>query len=273
VIISAYDDFAYARNAMAFGVENYILKPIDDKKIEEITHLLKQINDTSRKRTARITSFFNSSIITDLSNAVNEGNIRRVETLIREAMNLDGADFRSVMDLGTNLLAALYRHSVDIGMSPVVDGRALSESLAILQAQHSAGAVYTFVCEQYRWVCAYLARNKNPNKQAVVEKVKRYIEASFADAEITTYSIARKFHISQSYLCQIYREIEKTSINTLITELRINQACQLIATSEMPLQEISRKVGYPDPHYFAKVFRKIKGMAPSDYKEITRQHE
>ena len=56
---------------------------------------------------------------------------------------------------------------------------------------------------------------------------------------------------------------------TYINILRINNAKQLIATTDLPFSEIGYLVGVEDRYYFSKLFRKMTGMSPSDYyKEV-----
>ena len=78
--------------------------------------------------------------------------------------------------------------------------------------------------------------------------------------------------MSQSYLCQIYRTYAQTNINTTITQLRIDYACQLLTNdSTIAIAEVSKLVGYLDAQYFAKVFRRIKGLTPSEYRELVQR--
>lgn len=273
IIISAYDDFAFAQHAMAFGAVNYILKPIDDKKIAEIARLLKQISHASVQHSASLSSFFSSTILADLAVALNEGNADSVATLLQASLNPERSTFHTVKDVAANLLAALYQHLAHLGLPALVNGQTLAQSLAGLETIHSANLMYDYVNRHYLWVCRQLDAGKRPKLQALVEKAKRYIHEHYADPKISTYSIARKLHISQSYLCQLFRSSEKVSINTFLTELRIEQACRLLTGSDLPIHEIARQVGYLDAHYFAKVFRKVQGMTPSKYKELAHPHD
>ena len=273
MVISAYDDFAFAQHAMTFGVVNYILKPIDDKKIAEIARLLKQISQASQQHSASLSTFFTSSVLSDLAAALNEGDAAALDRLLLDSLRPDHFTLPTVKEVAANLLAALYRHLAHLGLPAAVDGQSLAESLAVLPTLHAPSLVASYVQRQYAWVCRRIAETKKPGLPALVQKAKQYIQDNYADPQITTYSIAHKLHISQSYLCQLYRSIEKTSINAFLTELRIEHACRLMASSDLPIYEIARQVGYPDAHYFAKVFRKVKGLPPSGYKELARPHD
>ena len=52
-----------------------------------------------------------------------------------------------------------------------------------------------------------------------------------------------------------------------LNELRIRNACQMLKNSNKNITEIAYDVGYSDSNYFSRVFKKVKGVSPSEYKE------
>jgi len=73
--------------------------------------------------------------------------------------------------------------------------------------------------------------------------------------------------VSPAYLSRLFQEYLKTSFISYITEFRITQAARMIRESALSIKEISLAVGYQDPNYFSKLFRKITGSLPSRYGE------
>lgn len=272
IVISAYDDFGYAQRAMTFGVTNYLLKPIDNQKISEITQLLIAFSQRSHQHTVRLATFFASSVIADLRQALIHANDAQVHLLLNQCLHDDGVNLRDAKEMATNLVAALYHHVSHIGLPPNIIGKNLSESLAALQTFHTLRSVNNYVSSQYQWVCQHVALHRNPSTEQIVTRIQTYICQNFTDAAISTYALAQKFHLSQSYLCQIYRTYAQTNINTTITQLRIDYACQLLTNdSTIAIAEVSKLVGYLDAQYFAKVFRRIKGLTPSEYRELVQR--
>jgi len=54
--------------------------------------------------------------------------------------------------------------------------------------------------------------------------------------------------------------------------IRVNNAASLLETTDYSMAEISAIVGYEDPLYFSRVFRKIKGMSPTEYRKLLNAH-
>ena len=65
------------------------------------------------------------------------------------------------------------------------------------------------------------------------------------------------------------RSTEETGENFIeyLTSLRINKAKQLISGTDMSMKEICTEVGYSDPNYFSRIFKKNVGVTPTEYKE------
>ena len=54
--------------------------------------------------------------------------------------------------------------------------------------------------------------------------------------------------------------------------IRVNNAASLLETTDYSMAEIAAIVGYEDPLYFSRVFRKIKGMSPTEYRKLLNAH-
>ena len=51
-----------------------------------------------------------------------------------------------------------------------------------------------------------------------------------------------------------------------LTEFRIDKSKEMLRETNMPMKEISNSIGYMDPNYFTRVFKKIVNCSPSEYK-------
>lgn len=83
---------------------------------------------------------------------------------------------------------------------------------------------------------------------------------------LTLSDIAEYFNISKSYLVKLFRQSLHTSVTAYINRIKMEQAAQLLKTSMMNVSEIAAFLGYHDPAYFSRVFKKHFGESPSKYK-------
>ena len=104
--------------------------------------------------------------------------------------------------------------------------------------------------------------------RAILEKLLRYVNQNYT-RRLTSRDIEEQFEGNFDYLNRTFAALTGSPVFTYINILRINNAKQLIATTDLPFSEIGYLVGVEDRYYFSKLFRKMTGMSPSDYyKEV-----
>lgn len=95
-------------------------------------------------------------------------------------------------------------------------------------------------------------------------KAIEYINASYAD-QLQLSDAADAAQVSGAYLSRLFSEHLQTSFIDYLTELRVEKAEKLIRTTRLSIKEVSFAVGYRDPNYFGKIFRKATGLPPTLY--------
>lgn len=99
----------------------------------------------------------------------------------------------------------------------------------------------------------------------IVTKVKRYIMDNYSE-DITVKGIAEYFSINPNYLSNLFSKETGETITKYITSIRIEEACCLLRRSNEPICNVSYRVGYKDNQYFHRVFKRLKGKTPLDYR-------
>ena len=79
--------------------------------------------------------------------------------------------------------------------------------------------------------------------------------------------MAEQLHFTPAYLCQVYKKKTGLTINAYLNTYRINAAKEFLRNEDIKLYEISYYVGYSDPNYFSRQFKKQTGMTPSEYRD------
>ena len=105
-----------------------------------------------------------------------------------------------------------------------------------------------------------------------VNAAMQYISYNYYYPDISLDFLARNLAISKNYLCKIFHDLTgKTPIEYLI-ELRMEDARKRLTQSDDSVGDVAKAVGYRDPLYFSKEFRKKYGKSPVQYrKEFTEQ--
>ncbi|WP_167957767.1 helix-turn-helix domain-containing protein [Anaerosporobacter faecicola] len=96
------------------------------------------------------------------------------------------------------------------------------------------------------------------------------VEAEFKE-NITLEEVAKRVGVSSQYLSKIFKEETKDTFIEYLTRRRINQAKEIIQTSDYPLKQIGLMVGYKDPNYFSRTFRSVENMSPKDFRDMIKK--
>ncbi|RDY32687.1 response regulator transcription factor [Lachnotalea glycerini] len=101
--------------------------------------------------------------------------------------------------------------------------------------------------------------------RSVVKLCVKYIDNNFFE-ELTLTSLANKFNVESSYFSKIFRQEIGSNLMLYIAQKRIDKAKEYMIDSKINLTEIAFIVGYDDYTYFNRVFRKMTGVSPREYR-------
>lgn len=137
---------------------------------------------------------------------------------------------------------------------------------------YEEGAYKEFLKERYAakvyLLLTYFFKNtKEPEeKRSYFEEAAELIQNSYWKQELNVGQLAMSLSVERSYLYRLFMEHIGVSPQEYITEVRMERACELLQSGEFSVQAVACSVGYKDALYFSRVFRKRKGIAPSNYR-------
>lgn len=106
---------------------------------------------------------------------------------------------------------------------------------------------------------------------SVFGSVLSYININYKTITSITL-LAEKFFVSPSYLCRIFKKGTRLTISQYINSLKINEACEMLKSSDKSLLQISLDVGYNSYPHFVNNFTKITSLSPSEYRKENKQN-
>ena len=100
---------------------------------------------------------------------------------------------------------------------------------------------------------------------SLIQQIDHYIEQNYKK-KLSLDDIAEALHINSSYLSRVYKLKKGKNLVDAILNLRIEAAKDFLINTDKRTYEISELVGVEDPSYFSKMFKKITGMSPKEYR-------
>ena len=103
------------------------------------------------------------------------------------------------------------------------------------------------------------------NDNAQGEAIINYIISNYADVSIR--SLSEHFHFSEPYCSKLVKEASGSTFSELLTSIRMRQSENLLAHTQLSVEEISYQVGYKNPASFIRCFKRIYKISPSQYRK------
>ena len=112
-----------------------------------------------------------------------------------------------------------------------------------------------------------VSENNVSKQKKVIEKVYKIIKENIAEPEFSISSLQKKLTLSKVKCYKMIKEATSMSPGELITHIKMQEALKYIEKTDMNISEIAYEVGYIDPKYFSKVFKKAYGESPSEFRK------
>lgn len=211
---------------------------------------------------------------------------RRITTAISQALTLGN---REVLDVRINDLLYFLKNT---NMSPFAFRMIYSDVINSLVHTHSAALsdgssvqeaynnIFSLTScqsiddldELLRSLCDRLlseeasAEDSAPEEEDEIGQVVRYMEEHFSDPEISMTALADSFDLSTTRFSLAFKEKMGMSPLDYLTLLRVEHAKELLASTDLPIREISVQIGYYDSGSFIRRFKQVTGETPLQYR-------
>ncbi|GAA3402193.1 helix-turn-helix domain-containing protein [Paenibacillus hodogayensis] len=162
-------------------------------------------------------------------------------------------------EIASQLIKALLSHHLDVG--------ALMESHAPyqqIQECRSVDELERVLTECTEETCR-LIREKKDRRDPVKEFVLDYIEKHYNE-DISLEMAAEQLQRSRSYLSTYLKEKTGMTFTDYLHDLRIRRAKEMLGEKDVRINEISERIGYQNVNSFIRMFKKICGVTPGEYR-------
>ena len=108
------------------------------------------------------------------------------------------------------------------------------------------------------------ASRENSLEYDRIKKILSYIEENYQN-KITLNDIAGHIHLCESECTRLFKGHMNTTLFAFLQEYRIERSLEFLQ-DDQPVSAVADKAGFSDPNYYSKVFAKIKGCSPREYR-------
>ncbi|MEK4063393.1 MULTISPECIES: response regulator transcription factor [Paenibacillus] len=270
IVVSGYDDFKYAQNAIRYGAVDYLLKPIDPGELNDVLRKCrKELEENSHARepyALDIEVSFSLSSYKQLMrvhfNELNPEGVNAVLEGIEKELVQGGSGRPGMLRQAASEMLLLLKE--------LMRSNALEED--VLKAEiprevlMSGSSTAAYLKQLYGTSLEQLIGQRKFKNKLNLDEVRQYINAHFAEA-VTLEGLARAFFVSKEYLSKVFKLEYGCNVTDYILQLRMEKAKEWLAEESIPIKTVAALAGYEDVGYFYRVFKKHYGVAPGEMRK------
>ncbi|MEC0228638.1 response regulator [Paenibacillus alba] len=100
----------------------------------------------------------------------------------------------------------------------------------------------------------------------VIFEIAEFLQKHYHE-DITLQDIASRFYLSREYISRKFKQQFEVNLSDYLGEIRMSKAKILLHNPHLRISQVAEMVGYQDEKYFSKVFKKLEGMTPNEYRK------
>lgn len=298
IIMSGYDDFNYAQQAIRAGCLDYILKPVDAEELLKLVRKVRSLDqkrkEDEERRSRMEHAYLDRNMITRLIGTYDNANSSKSVIICKDHLDgLTAAIEENDPEKIEKSVYAFYRETKEKGLTE--EEINFNISYLLFQLIHIASEqddevnheeIMRFIGESSfeesiikgsAYMCRfcleyaeYVSQLRKSAARGILQDVEREIKAHYAE-NISLRELSQKFYLNSAYLGQIFKKKYGQSFKDYLTDYRIKEAAKMLARTDLKIIRIAEDVGYKDSDYFVQKFIERMGCTPSKYRRDHRE--
>lgn len=194
---------------------------------------------------------------------------RLLNKLLGHIFFTNGGDFAQTKERLSDLLVLMGRATVDAGANAQLVLRETAERKAEMSAMRDMEALCAWLARQMNDMMDHVFQFTHVRHANAIHRCVQYLEMNYAE-KISLEQMAHMVYLSPSYLSRVFAAETGASFNSCLNRIRVEKSKELLLHGGLRIADISGAVGFEDQSYFTKVFKRIVGVTPNQYRDTLR---
>lgn len=226
IFLTAFDEFSYAKKAITVRALDYLLKPYDEQELILVMDEAMRQADECERRKAEIQG-------RGVKQTSEDGEKAKENTESPKQNHQEKENGRQKLLNSQEGQTGLAYHS------QAEDSRTQAD-----EDGEESGKV---------------------RMDKVTEMIFRYIQENYM-YDISMQDLAKTMNYSEAYFCRLFKQCFSKNFTSYLTEYRVKAAKKMLEQPTVNVKDVGKAVGYMDSNYFARVFKRITGQTPTEYR-------
>jgi len=300
ILVTGYDDYTFMRKAIQLNSFDYLLKPIDPEAFQQVltkaVDSFKTEQEGNEELLAEAKKLHHSQLMTSL--CLNEGtDTVFLHSIIPEAEEIDFTLLyfyqghqpdpcinKLSNELQARNIGATFTFQGEENLYIILTAKNqwiyveqwISENISIpIRLVQDSFSSFTQIPEVFHRLLTALNSNQYRAIRQVdeLEALKRmqeivaYVEDYYME-DISLEKLSKMFFLTREHISRKFKKETGMTLSKYVTNLRIRQAKQWLLETDETIYSISLMLGYQDEKYFSKLFKKVVGLTPFEYRTL-----
>ena len=205
---------------------------------------------------------------------VAHGQIHKIEMYLN-LINLSSSEQRHVDKIRNAknyaiIMNTLLRKTAEQSAVPPIHIDKVSSSFAKrIELQTSEAGIISLLKEMARKYAFLVKNHSMKGYSTLIRQALTHIDNDLS-ADLSLKALAETLGTNASYLSTLFKKETGHTLTEYVTDKRIQHAVFLLNATNMQIQTIASYCGIPDVCYFSRIFKKLKGKTPSEYRDLVR---
>jgi AraC-like DNA-binding protein len=198
----------------------------------------------------------------DISEATYQQNLfmgfsldQRISDRIRDAKDM-------IIAVNTNFRKAIEQAAVHPLYIDAISGQFVIE----IEQTDTMDQLQALIPKMIRHYCLLVQRHSMINYSQAVRDCLNYINFHYSEP-LSLETLAGRFSVNKNYLSSRFHTEVRQTVTEYINQTRIQHAAELLGKTALSIQEIAEQCGFTDGNYLTRIFKKIHGMTPNEYRK------
>ena len=129
-------------------------------------------------------------------------------------------------------------------------------------------SILLWLTNLFSWIMDYSASKLNVSETDIMIRAKRYIADHYEDAQLSLSMVAEYVGLNEKYFTNRFTKETGETFSGYLKDLRMQKAQELLRTTSFKIYEISEMVGYHNAEHFTRMFKKVNGVSPAQYRKM-----
>ncbi|MDI4647148.1 response regulator [Cohnella hashimotonis] len=174
--------------------------------------------------------------------------------------------FKYVRHAGLQMIALAGRLLLELNLLTREMEEQEARALDGLLKLETKAELKRFVSDYLFGICSWIQEKRSGRSSNVIEHTQKFISENYAK-NLSIADIAASVYLSQTYVSLLFKQETGETIYEYLMKVRIEKAKELLRDPRIKFYEVCEQVGYSDPSYFGKLFKKMTGLTLSAYRD------